>query len=138
MKRSDKNKYRTWTVLGKETVFDGVLKFSENLKIEGSFTGAIDAKGALVIAESANCKVQYIKAASIIVEGTVLGSLSALKEMELRAGCFVKGDVSASRLKIADNVSFEGAIKMVNDVSSVAVNMFSAETAQLKDEIAYK
>lgn len=138
MKKNDKNKYKTWTTLGKETMFDGLLRFSENLKIEGNFTGAIDAKGGLVIAKGANCKAQYIKAASIIVEGSVLGSLSALNEVELKAGCSVRGDISASRLKIADNVLFEGSIKMINDVSSIGRNMFLVETSQLKEEIMRK
>lgn len=133
MKKNDK--YKTWTIFGKETVFDGTLKFSENLRIEGDFTGTIDAKGSLFIAKGASCKTQYIKAASIIIEGSVVGSLSALNEVELKAGSSVKGDISASRLKIADDVSFEGSIKMISDVSAVSRNMFSTETSRLKEEV---
>ena len=43
MKKIDKEK--KLTVLGKETVFDGFLKFTEDLHIQGTFSGAIDAQG---------------------------------------------------------------------------------------------
>lgn len=37
MKRGNKHREKNITVLGKETVFDGVMKFSESLQIEGKF-----------------------------------------------------------------------------------------------------
>ena len=49
MKRNNKYKEKSVTVLGKETVFDGVMKFSETLQIEGKFIGAIDSQGSLYI-----------------------------------------------------------------------------------------
>ena len=133
MKKIDKEK--NLTVLGKETAFDGLLKFTDDLHIQGTFSGSIDAQGFLVIGKTAVCKTQYIKADSIIVEGTVYGSLTAADRIEMRTGCAVHGDISAARIKIADGVSFEGAVQMVRDTSGIDGNVFSMQPDQLKQKL---
>nr|WP_314992929.1 polymer-forming cytoskeletal protein [uncultured Treponema sp.] len=133
MRKADKEK--KLTVLGKETVFGGFLKFTEDLHIQGSFSGAIDAQGFLLIEKTAECRVQYIRAASIIVEGTVYGSLTAADKIEMKPGCVIRGDVRAARIKIADGVSFEGAVQMLRDTSGIEENIFSTHPNQLKQKL---
>jgi len=130
MKNSDK--IRNLTVLGKETAFDGLLKFSDDLHIEGKFNGAIDAKGVLLIAKSAVCNVQYIKATSIVVEGTVHGPITAVGDVELKPHSVVVGDIVANRLKIADNVSFDGVIHMASNSQSIPEDIFNVDVSQLR------
>ena len=133
MKKIDKEK--KLTVLGKETVFDGFLKFTEDLHIQGAFSGAIDAQGFLLIEKGAVCKTQYIRAASIIIEGTVYGSITAADKIELRTGSVVRGDVRAARIKIADGVSFEGAVHMIRDAAGAENSLFSLQPDQLKQKL---
>ncbi len=123
------------TVLGKETVFDGILQFTDSLKIDGKFIGAIDSQGALEISKSADCRVQYVKAASIEVEGSVVGSLTAADKIDLKSGCFVKGDLTAGRIRIADKVSFEGSVRMIRNNNFNENNLFSIKTEQLKEQL---
>lgn len=133
MKKIDKEK--KLTVLGKETVFDGFLKFTEDLHIQGIFSGAIDAQGFLLIGKGAVCKTQYIRAASIVIEGTVYGSLTAADKIEIKTGSIVHGDVRAARIKIADGVSFEGAVHMIRDNAGIDANLFSMHPDQLKQKL---
>jgi len=133
MRNSEKEK--NTTVLGKETAFSGLMKFTDNLTIEGSFTGSVDAKGVLYIAKTAVCKVEYIKAASITVEGQVYGTLNAIGDVDLRSRSVVQGDIVASRLKIADDVSFDGVIHMTGNDSLPSNDMFSLDVSQLKPEV---
>jgi len=133
MRKIDREK--KLTVLGKETVFDGLLKFSEDLHIQGRFSGAIDAQGFLLIEKGAVCKTQYIRAASIIIEGTVYGSLTAADKIEMRAGSVVHGNVRAARIKIADDVSFEGAVEMIRDTAALDNNLFSMSPDQIKQKL---
>lgn len=128
-------KVRNTTVLGKETVFDGLLKFSDDLYIEGRFTGAIDAKGSLYIAKGAVCEVQYIKAATIVVEGTVRGSITAVGDVDLKPYSTVVGDIVANRLKIADNVSFDGAIHIASNTHSISQDIFTLDISQFRQEL---
>lgn len=133
MKNNDKIK--NLTVLGKETVFDGLLKFSDDLHIEGEFSGAIDARGNLFIAKGSVCKVQYIKATSIIVEGTVYGPMTAVGDVELKQYATVVGDIEANRLKIADNVSFDGAIHMASNSKALSDDVFTLDVSQFRQEL---
>jgi len=136
LRKGNKNKEKNITVLGRETVFDGVMQFSETLQIDGKFSGAIDSKGTLIISKTAECRVQYIKAASITVEGSVIGSLSAADKVDLRSESSVRGDITAGRIRIADNVSFEGAVKMIRNSSFTEKNLFSINSSQLKEQLS--
>jgi len=129
----EKDKERDITVFGVKTKFRGVLKFSEELHIAGSFDGTIDAQGALVIKKGASCNADYIKAASIILEGSVQGNLSAGDRIEMRTGSIVRGNITASRLRIADGVSFEGSVEMIR--SNADIDLFSSRSEVLKNQI---
>ncbi len=131
----NKKKDKAMTVLGKETVFDGFLKFSDSLKIDGKFVGAIDSQGLLYISKTAECRVQYAKAASIEVEGSVVGSLTAGDKVDLKTDSSVKGDITARRIRIADKVSFEGAVRMIRQNNNAEKNLFSIKSAQLKEQL---
>lgn len=138
MKKNNRHREKPTTILGKETYFEGILKFSETLRIDGKFSGAIDAQGVLVISKNAECRVQYVKAASIIVEGSVAGSLSAADRIELKPDCSVRGDLTANRIKIEDKVSFEGAVKMIQNNNFAEKNLFSIKPEQLKEQFRRK
>lgn len=135
MKKSNKNKERNITVLGRETVFDGVMQFSETLQIDGKFTGSIDSTGVLIISKTAECRVQYIKAASITVEGSVVGSLSAADKVDLRSAASVRGNITTGRIRIADKVLFEGSVRMMRNSSLAEKNLFLINSEQLKEQL---
>lgn len=117
------------TVFGQETEFDGVLDFTDNLVITGKFHGTIKATGDLEIDKSAVCDVDTISASSVIISGQVKGNVEAKNHIELCSGSNVKGDLTAVKLRIADNVEFEGKISMIEqspdlDIFSVASDEF--------------
>ena len=117
------------TVFGQETEFDGVLDFTDNLVITGKFHGTIKATGDLEIDKSAVCDVDTISASSVIISGQVKGNVEAKNHIELCSGSHVKGDLTAAKLRIADNVEFEGKISMIEqspdlDIFSVASDEF--------------
>ena len=134
MKKKNKGRERPVTILGKETVFDGVLKFSDTLRIDGKFSGAIDAQGALIVSKGAECRVQYARAASV-VEGSVIGAITAADKIELKPESSVRGDITAGRIKIADKVLFEGSVKMIQSSGFAEKNLFSIQSDQLKDQL---
>ncbi|HOT62384.1 MAG TPA: polymer-forming cytoskeletal protein [Treponemataceae bacterium] len=130
---TEKEKEKNVTIFGAETRFNGVLRFTEELHIAGRFEGTIDAQGALVIKKGAACDVDYVKAASIVVEGSVQGNLKAGDRIEMKAGSSVRGDVAAQRLRIADGVSFEGSVEMIR--APAPVDLFSTRSDVLKSQL---
>jgi len=131
--KHEEEKERSVTVFGEKTKFRGTLKFTEELQIAGSFDGTIDAQGALVVKKGASCRADFIKAASIVVDGTVQGDMTAGDRIEMRAGSTVRGNLMTSRLRIADGVSFEGTVEMIR--SNPDIDLFSTRPELLKDQL---
>lgn len=131
---TEKEKERDVTVLGEKTKFKGVLRFTEELHIAGIFEGTIDSQGTLLVRKGAVCNADYIRAASIDIEGSVQGDLNAGDKVEMRTGSSIRGNVSASRLRIADGVSFEGSVEMIRGQAS-EIDLFSTRTEALKTRL---
>lgn len=127
---------RNFTVLGSETEFEGVLEFTDDLKICGRFNGTIAAEGNLEIDKVAVCTVDTMSANSIIISGTVTGNIEAKERVEMCSGSKVKGNVTAARLRIADNVDFEGQVAMLDTEPSV--DLFSVASDEFKQSLILK
>lgn len=130
------NEKRNFTVLGSETEFDGVLEFTDDLKIKGKFNGTIIAEGNLEIDKTAVCSVNKMSANSIIISGTVDGDIEATERVEMCNGSKVKGNVTTARLRIADNVDFEGQVTMLEQEPDV--DLFSVASEEFKQSLVLK
>lgn len=124
------------TVFGQETEFDGVLEFTDSLVITGKFHGTIKATGDLEIDRSAVCDVDVMNAESIVVSGKVTGRIEASERVELCYGSRVKGDIKTARIRISDNVEFEGQVSMLSEVPDI--DIFSVASAEYKDALIKK
>ena len=129
-------KKRNLTVFGPETEFDGDLEYSDDLVITGKFSGNIKSNGSLEIARTAVCKVGKISVQSIVIFGTVIGDIEASERIEMCAGGKVSGDVSTARLRIAENVDFDGQVTMLDEIPSV--DLFSVASREYKQALVLK
>ncbi len=124
------------TIFGQETEFDGVLHFTDNLIITGHFNGTIEATGSLEIDKSAECTVDHMSAKSIVVYGKVTGNMEATERVELCKGSRVKGNIQTGRLRIAENVEFDGQVEMLDEVPET--DIFSVASAEYKEALQLK
>jgi cytoskeletal protein CcmA (bactofilin family) len=120
---------RIITTLGRETDFNGVMRFKDSLKIDGSFSGEIVSTGFLYVEQGASITAN-IRVGSVVVGGTVKGNIEATEKLEMLATGKVFGNIRTAKLKIADGVVFEGKCEMIKNPQ--AVNVFSATVEQLK------
>jgi cytoskeletal protein CcmA (bactofilin family) len=131
-----KEKSGNMTVFGEETEFDGSLEFTDSLVITGKFKGTIKATGSLEIDKTAVCNVDKMSAESIVVSGQITGNIEGRERVELCNGSKVKGDIRTARLRIGDNVEFEGQVSMIEDVPDV--DLFSVASAEYKNALILK
>jgi cytoskeletal protein CcmA (bactofilin family) len=117
------------TTLGRETAFNGIMRFKNSLKIDGTFTGEIVSTGFLYIENGASVTAN-IRVGSIVIGGTVKGNVEALEKLEMLTTGKVFGNIRTAKLKIADGVVFEGKCEMIKNPQ--AVNIFSGSADQLK------
>ena len=132
-KLDEKKNEAALVALGRQTSFNGLLKFRETLRIQGNFTGTIDASGKLIVDKDAVVNADRITVNSLTVHGTVIGDVHAVDKVDMMSGAKVQGDVTAARLRIADGVLFEGQCNMI-DVEK-EVEIFSRPTEEIKAEL---
>ena len=119
------------TIIGEETEFNGVLEFSDRLIITGRFTGKINAPtGELEISKTSECDVDSIVAKSIEISGRVKGSLTASERIELFSGSSISSDLTTAKLRIANNVDFNGDVTMIE--KEPEVDLFSVVSSEFK------
>ena len=115
MPKQGKKKSKTEIViLGRTTSFTGILKFETTLRIQGNFKGTIEASGDLIVDREAVIDADHITVSSLTVYGHITGTVYAHEKVDMMSGAKVHGDVTASKLRIADGVLFEGKCKMTN------------------------
>ncbi len=131
MAKNDEHKTgeRTATTLGRETEFNGVMRFRDSLKIDGTFSGEIVSSGFLYVEQGASITAN-IRVGSVVVGGTVRGNIEATEKLEMLATGKVYGNIRTAKLKIADGVVFEGKCEMIRNAQ--AINVFAGPVEQLK------
>ena len=120
-------------VLGSKTSFNGLLKFSQTLRVRGTIRGTIEATGALIVDKDAVVDADRISASSLTVYGTLVGNVVAIEKVDMMSGARVHGDVTTARLRIADGVLFEGKCNMTG--TDKEVEIFSRPAAEIKAEL---
>jgi cytoskeletal protein CcmA (bactofilin family) len=130
-KKADFSKYdKVETTLQRGTILDGVLRFKKPLKISGVFEGEIESETLLIIDSSAEVQAD-VNAKVVIVSGCVTGNITASDRIEILSGGRVRGNLKSARIKIADNVEFEGRCRMIKDPETI--DIFSARVEKLKE-----
>ena len=129
---SEKRK-KPHVTFGVGTSFNGYLRFKETLCIKGKFKGTIEAEGALIVDKGAVVEADKISVYSLSVYGTVIAPVVALDKVDMFPGAFVRGDITAARLRIADEVIFEGQCNMTK--TDKEVEIFSRPTEEIKTEL---
>ncbi|MDR2535495.1 MAG: polymer-forming cytoskeletal protein [Treponema sp.] len=120
-------------IFGVGTSFNGFLKFKETLCIKGKFKGTIEATGSLIVDKGAIVEADRISVTSLSVYGTVVAPVVAQDKIDMFPGAQVRGNITAARLRIADEVIFEGQCSMTGVDKEVEI--FSRPTQEIKAEL---
>ncbi len=99
----------------------GTLTFKDpvNLQINGRFDGTLDTKGNLSIGEKATVKAT-IQGESIVIGGTVNGTITATTRVELLSGARLTGKVTSPRVVMQDGAVLHGTLEMLGGRSGGA------------------
>jgi cytoskeletal protein CcmA (bactofilin family) len=92
-------------------VIKGELTAHEDLVLAGRLEGSIHVTAHFVTIDAGACVVGDVRAAKIVVAGTVEGSLFADERIQIQNGADVDGDASASRVVVSDGALVNGRIQ---------------------------
>lgn len=98
------------TVLGSNSVLEGHLHSSANVRLDGTFTGTLEITGNVLIGETARIQAD-VNARNISIAGAVRGNVSGKKVQILRTGR-VWGDIHAQALTTEEGAFIDGKITM--------------------------
>ncbi len=95
------------STIGTDSYFGGRFLVKGNMRIDGTFEGKVLLVDQLEIGPKARVKTS-ISATSVVVEGLVIGNISASRRILLLATARVLGDLKTPELIIQDGVILEG------------------------------
>jgi cytoskeletal protein CcmA (bactofilin family) len=98
---------RANSTIGEDSFFGGRFLVKGNMRIDGGFEGKVLQVDQLQVGPKARVKTN-ISATSVVVEGIVIGNISATRRILLLSTARVLGDVKTPELIIQDGVVLEG------------------------------
>jgi cytoskeletal protein CcmA (bactofilin family) len=99
------------TYIGSGAQFEGTLSLSGDFRIESEFRGEICTDGKIVIGSSGSV-VGDVRAREVEIQGAVVGNVVARRQMVLRSGGRLHGDIETACLEIERHGFFQGRTKM--------------------------
>lgn len=107
-KRSDRQSDgESFTVLGKDVTFKGIVHFESTVQLDSSFEGEIHTKGMLVIGENAVI-LGTITAGTVISSGKIRGNVTVSDKVQLLKSAVLIGDVHAPCFSMEEGAYFKG------------------------------
>ncbi len=102
---------RVNSVLGSGINWQGNLRGSGGIRIEGTFEGDIILRGLVVVGETGRVNCKNLRANTVIVAGAVSGNITAEK-LEIRGSGRVWGDVCVVALATEEGAFLRGQVRM--------------------------
>ena len=91
-------------------IVEGKITSAHDLRIDGKVEGTIEVGNhGLILGASAAVKANLV-ARSIVISGTVIGTVTATDRLDLQATGTVEGDIRSARLVVADGATINGKV----------------------------
>jgi cytoskeletal protein CcmA (bactofilin family) len=113
-------------LIGENSYFTGRFNINGSLRIDGRFEGKSLQAEQLYIGPNGKMKTN-IEAVSVIVEGLVVGNISASGRVMLMPTAKILGDIKTPELIIQNGVILEGRCTISNDLKVSSKDLIDAE-----------
>ncbi|MCG2814208.1 MAG: polymer-forming cytoskeletal protein [Thermodesulfovibrionales bacterium] len=112
-----KNTEKLESFIGINSNFKGDIKTQGTLRVDGTVEGNIETDW-LILGETSHLKGDATSR-GIIVGGRVDGNLTAREIIEIKTKGQVTGELTTSKLSIAEGAMFDGSSSMIREESNV-------------------
>ena len=110
------------TLIGQGTQVNGDIKIAESLRIDGQLTGnvlSLDGHDPAVAIGMNGLIVGNVKAARVILSGTLKGSVYATGKVEILNGANIEGDVVYGSLYVEDGAILRGNFHHIDNYQKI-------------------
>jgi len=105
------------TLVAQDTVIEGEIKGSGDVRIEGTLKGKLNCTAEVHVAEGGVVEAD-LKAENVSVAGKVNGNIVGAQKIELGPSAEVEGDITSPRILIREGATFEGQVFMTGKKST--------------------
>lgn len=118
------------STIGENSFFEGKFAVKGSLRIDGKFEGQALLVDQLQVGAKAKVKTD-IHATSIVVEGIIIGNITASKRILLLSSARVLGNIKTPELIIQDGVVLEGKCTIshieIGNTKTYIENLYSTD-----------
>ena len=100
-----------FSLVDRNSSFDGTYRSERDLRIEGNAKGTIECRGTLFVADGATVEAT-IDAEHVTVAGEVAGEVRCRGRLQLMPSARVRGRISTQSLVINEGAIYEGQLEM--------------------------
>lgn len=129
-KQQNKPQDRIDSLIGAATKIEGDLHFSGGLRVDGEINGnvtaTLDKPSTLVLSEHGRVNGE-ISVTHLVINGMVVGSISAAEYLELQSKAKVVGDVRYKTLEMQLGAIVEGKLFHLENVTADKIAANKAE-----------
>ena len=98
-------------ILAAGAKWNGTLSVEDSVRIDGQFTGEVDAKGTIHVAEGAQVDAK-VRASYVVVSGEFRGEIRCDERTELMPRSRVTAEVMTKVLSVHEGATWDGSVKM--------------------------
>lgn len=102
-------------LIGAASRFEGALSCEGLIRIEGDCSGRLESAGTIVVAAGATVKAE-LKAAEVIVAGSLEGSIEASRRVDLAPGAKVRAEIRSRAFRLEEGAWFRGTVAGYSEV----------------------
>jgi cytoskeletal protein CcmA (bactofilin family) len=110
----------TFSVIDRNSIFDGTFHTSRDLRVEGEVKGTIDCKGTLFVASGATVGAR-VEADNVTVAGDLNGEVRCRGRLQIMPSGKLRGKVVTQTLVINEGAFYEGQLEMAPGERRAAV-----------------
>lgn len=113
-KQENEPKSPSLFVVPDESVINGDIQSTHNIRLDGDVVGKIVTNSRIVISAGARVKGN-IKCKEILIYGFVEGNILATEYIELKGEAHIKGNLVSQKIQTDLGVTIDGKTKIVKD-----------------------
>lgn len=110
----------TFSVIDRNSIFDGTFHTTRDLRVEGEVKGTIDCKGTLFVANGAVVGAR-VEADNVTVAGDLNGEVRCRGRLQIMPSGKLRGKVVTQTLVINEGAFYEGQLEMAPGERRAAV-----------------
>jgi cytoskeletal protein CcmA (bactofilin family) len=108
---------RCTNVIATGARWKGSIKVDDSVRVDGHFSGDIDAKGTVQIMEGADVDAK-VHAAFVVVSGSFKGEIKCDQRVELMPRSRVTGEIVTKVLSVHEGATLDGGVQMTSDTAT--------------------